>query len=343
MLKEKHRTFSLLISLFTFLLILSCKDGTVNSTKTNTAVDSAYVDETNEEFSSDSSGLNIFNVTFYDRNDLTDVFISISDIYTDSLSISPEFFKNQEKIKFENRIYIELDADYRKKMLTALRLTENDTLYIFNYESASVQKTPLSKLKSVAYLSYYVGQDDNIDANSYMLGFQVEAQRKWENIYQKYDNSIAYFGNKNPFVENQLVPVSWKKIQPTTLTNKLFKDSNNKIGILHEFKNTNLTYYLQDFSSEERIIRRNLVVVDDANKIFFEQSFDTNFEGREFTELRGIITDGADIIYSQWTGNLFKNKPPVIFGFTSESFGCSSISLMDKKLSEIPINCDNRH
>ena len=154
---------------------------------------------------------------------------------------------------------------------------------------------------------------------------------------------IAYFGNKNPFLEKQLVPVRWKKIQPTALTNKLFKNSNSKSGNLYEFKNANLTYYLQDFSSEQSVAIRDLVVVDEANKIFFEKSFDINFEGREFTEVSGTTTDGDHVIYSQWTGHLFKNRPPVIFGFTSESFGCSSISLMDKNLSEIPINCDNRH
>lgn len=343
MIKQKERPFLVLISLVTFVLILSCKDKKVSATNSNSSIDGNYVAKTNEVIISDSNELNIFNVTFYDRNELTDAFISVSDIYTDSLSISPEFFKNQEKIKFENRTYIELDAEYRKKMLTGLRLTENDTLYIFNYESASVQKTPLNKLKSVAYLSYYVGQEDDINENSYMLGFQIDNQKKWENIYQKYDYSIAYFGKNNPFVEKQLVPIVWKKIQASALTNKLFKNSISKSRNLYEFKNANLTYYLQEFSSEENVLVRNLTVVDAANNIFFEKSFDTNFDGREFTELSGTTTDGEKQIYSQWTGNLFKNKPPVLFGFTSESFGCSSISLMDKKLSEIPINCDNRH
>ena len=187
MIKQKEQIFLFLISLITLVLTISCTNKKVTKTNTNTAFDSAYIDKKNDLLSSDSIGIYIFNVAFYDRNELTDAFISVSDIYTDSLSISPEFFKNQEKIKFENRIYIELEADYRKKMLRALQLTENDTLYMFNYESASIQKTPLSKLKSVAYLSYYVGQEDEIDETSYMLGFQIEEQKKWENIYQKYD------------------------------------------------------------------------------------------------------------------------------------------------------------
>ena len=88
---------------------------------------------------------------------------------------------------------------------------------------------------------------------------------------------------------------------------------------------------------------RDLIVLVDKKKIFFKKTFKLNFEGREFTSLSGIQTEQEDRRNSQWTGTLFKNKPPVIFGFTSESFGCSVITLMEKAGGEIPINCDNRH
>jgi hypothetical protein len=46
---------------------------------------------------------------------------------------------------------------------------------------------------------------------------------------------------------------------------------------------------------------------------------------------------------SQWTGQLFKDKPVVMFGFLAGGFGCPSITILDKTESSIPILCDNRH
>ncbi len=330
----------LVITLITLTLI-SCNKEKETSITIDTARDSSKVKNTEEIVNQKSAEMNIHGVDLYDRNDLTDAFISVSDIYTDSLSIPGDIMKNQKQMSFEKLNYLELDGPYRKKMLTALHLKENDTLYLFNYESAAVQKTPINKVKSVAYLSYYVSEGEDVDESSYMLGFQVESQDKnKEEFYKKYDNSIAYFGSENPFVENQLVRAEWKKIKSTNYTNELYKKSTLKKGNLYEFKNGNLTYYLQEFNSEKYTTLHQLIVVDDRGKTFFENSYHINDEGSSFNSLSGTETEG---INSQWTGKLFKNKPPVIFGFIYESFGCSSITFMDKTTSEITINCDNRH
>lgn len=45
----------------------------------------------------------------------------------------------------------------------------------------------------------------------------------------------------------------------------------------------------------------------------------------------------------QWTGRLFKDKPPVFFGFQWFSFGCPYIDLIQTPGSIVPILCDNRH
>ena len=342
--KNKRSLLILTILLITFLTY-SCTNKKVAPADINgnTAPDSSYVNEIEEVFNPDSTVFNIYRVELYDRNDQTDAFISVSDIYYGSGSIPPDIIKNQQKIPYQDLRYLELEDAYRKKLLSALQLRESDTLYIFDYNSATLQKTPISKLKSVAYLSYYVSEGEEIDESSYMLGFQVESGKKWENIYQKHDHSIAYFGRRNPFIENLMVPIKWKEITPTDFIDKLFSRPPSSKDKIYEFKYADLNYYLKDFTEGEDLQVRDLIVLDDKKKIFFKKTFKLNFEGREFTSLSGIQTEQEDRRNSQWTGTLFKNKPPVIFGFMSESFGCSVITLMEKAGGEIPINCDNRH
>ncbi len=95
-------------------------------------------------------------------------------------------------------------------MLDGIHITENDSLYLYNYETNKLQKIPVSKLKAVAYLSPYIVEGDEVDAESYMVGFQVDTQ-KGNDIFDKYMNVIAYFGSKNPFVENKMKMIKWEK------------------------------------------------------------------------------------------------------------------------------------
>lgn len=331
--------------LFTLMAILSlpgCKEKEVSATKTGTTKnkDSSKVVE-NRVSSSLREDLQIYRVSGFEMNGETNAFISVSDNYFDSGSVPPEVIKNQKKIPFEQLKYIQLDAPYRAKMLAALQLKERDTLYVFNYQTAKVHKTPISQLKSVAYLSYYIGEGEDLDDGSYMLGFEVERGKDWLNIADLYDNTLAYFGDKNPFVENQMVNIRWKEIKVNNYADQIPTDARLKKGKSYIFTNQHLTYYLQDYLEGEEVILRNLVVVDQQNQIFFKKSYNINFEGRAFNSLNGI--EDQDLVYSQWTGTMFKNTPPVIFGFTSESFGCSVITIMSAAAKEIPIYCDNRH
>ncbi|OOV49996.1 hypothetical protein B1J94_03585 [Leptospira kirschneri serovar Grippotyphosa] len=44
----------------------------------------------------------------------------------------------------------------------------------------------------------------------------------------------------------------------------------------------------------------------------------------------------------QWTGKMFKNRPPVIFGFFYEDYKCEVIDFLKLPKSGILISCDNR-
>lgn len=328
-----------LVLLCSQLMIVSCKneDKKPVQDQTNITKDSVKTVQAEEEI--DFKNFNIFNVSTVQRKDLMDTFISVSDIYTDKNPVPADFLKKQKELPFEKMSYIELDDSYRKKMLDGIHITENDSLFLYNYETNTLQKIPLNKLKAVAYLSPYTSEGDEIDQDSYMLGFQIESQ-KGNDIFDKYTNVIAYFGAKNPFVENKMRMIKWEKAS-ADIQKKYFAGSTLKYGGTYQYKYENLTYYVQDLLEEYGTQERKLVVINDHNEKIFEKTF-TIGDGAEFNPLEKMEnTETND--YAQWTGRLFKGKAPVVFNFTAPSFGCPVITFLDKEKTVLDINCDNRH
>ncbi len=325
------------------LAMLSCRKEEKKTVESPVKPSTDSIRTTKAEDKIDYSNFNIYSISLISsaqKDALADVFISVSDIYNDSHPIQEDIFKQQKGIPFDQLQYLELDSRHRKKMLDGLHLTENDSLYLFNYEFNKLQKLPLNKLKAVAYLDPYSMEGEEVDPGYYMLGFQLEAQQS-NDVYDKYNNAIAYFGNKNPFIEGKMQAIAWKKAAPD-IAKKFLSHSKLKPGNTYQTQYENQTYYMQDYLENEIIMERKLVIVNDRNGKIFEKTITTaGGDGAEFTPLNGIETDGANAM--QWTGSLFKGKPPVIFGFISHSFGCPSITFLDKDQKDMPINCDNRH
>lgn len=328
-----------LVLLCSQLMIISCKKDDRKTAQDKPAIIKDSVKTAIAEEEIDFKNFNIFNVSTMHRNELMDTFISVSDIYNDKDVIPPDFLKKQKEVSFEKMSYTELDGSYRKKMLDGIHITENDSLYLYNYGTNKLQKIPVSKLKAVAYISPYLGEGDEIDAESYMLGFQLDAQKS-NDIFDKYANAIAYFGNKNPFVENQMKMIKWEKAG-ADIQKKYFAGSKLKSGGIYQFKYENLTYYVQDLLEEYGTKERKLVVINNHNEKIFEKTFVIG-DGAEFNPLEKMENDSSNF-YAQWTGKLFKGKAPVVFNFISPSFGCPMITFLDKEKTELAINCDNRH
>lgn len=328
-----------LVLLCSQLMIVSCKkdDKKPVQDQINITRDSVKTVKAEEEI--DFKNFNIFNVSTMQRKDLMDTFISVSDIYNDKNAVPADFLKKQKEIPFEKMGYVELDGTYRKKMLDGIHVTEGDSLYLYNYETNKLQTVPVNKLKAVAYLSPYTVEGDEIDSDSYMVGFQIDTQ-KGNDIFDKYMNVIAYFGNKNPFVENQMKMIKWEKAG-ADIQKKYFAGSSLKYGGTYQYKYDNLTYYLQDLLEEYGTQERKLVVINDRNEKIFEKTFVLE-EGGDFNPLEKTDNEETNY-YAQWTGKLFKGKAPVVFNFMTASFGCPVITFLDKEKTELSINCDNRH
>ncbi|MGE8553156.1 MAG: hypothetical protein ACN6OB_04340 [Chryseobacterium jejuense] len=328
-----------LVLLCSQLMIISCKKDEKKPIQDQPAIvkDSVKTATTEEEI--DFKNFNIFNVSTMQRKDLMDTFISVSDIYNGKNAIPADFLKKQKEVPFEKMTYIELDPTYRKKMLDGIHITENDSLYLYNYEKNKLQKIPVSKLKAVAYLSPYMGEGEEIDPESYMIGFQIDTQ-KGNDIFDQYTNVIAYFGSKSPFVENKMKMIKWEKAG-ADVQKKYFSGSTLKYGGTYQYTYENMTYYVQDLLEEYGPQERKLVVINDHQEKVFEKTF-TLEDGAEFNPLEKMPNEETNY-YAQWTGRLFKGKAPIVFNFTSPSFGCRSITFLDKERTELSINCDNRH
>jgi hypothetical protein len=339
---KKIRIFAAL--LFSQLAVISCKKDKKKPSETAITAtnDSVKTPKATEE-KIDYKNFNIYSVTVISsgqKGALSDIFISVSDIYTDPQPIQKEALSNQKNVSPEQLQYIELDSKHRSKILNGLHLTENDSLYLYNYQFNKLEKLPLNKLKAVAYLDFYSMEGEEVDGTSYMVGFQIEAHKE-PDIRNKYENAVAYFGNKNPFIENKMKPVQWKKAS-VDISKKYFTSSKLTPGDTYQAKYEDLTYYLQDYLQDEMVQERKLVVVNDRNEKTFAKTMTTaGSDGAEFYPLNGISNDESNT--SQWTGYLFKGKPPVIFGFMAQSFGCPSITFLDKNQKDFTINCDNRH
>ncbi|TZF94892.1 hypothetical protein FW781_13400 [Chryseobacterium panacisoli] len=342
LLRKKIKIKTTAALLFFQLVIVSCQKEEKKTviTETKTTVDTIKTTKTEEKI--DYNNFNIFSLSIIssaEKDSDMDIFISVSDIYKGVQPVPADILKNQKQMTYEERQHFELDAPSRKKLLEGIHLTDNDSLYIYGYGSNKLQRIPISQLKAVAYLSPYTDSED-LDPDSYMMGFQVATHQKITDS-DKFDNAIAYFGNKNPFVENKMKAMKWQKAG-ADISKKYFSPSKLISGKTYQTQYENMTYYLQDYLEEGNITERRLAVINDHKEKIAEKTFSlAGSDGGEFLPLYGIDTDEANIF--QYTGHLFKGKPPVVFGFIAQSFGCPSISFLDKKERDFPINCDNRH
>lgn len=275
-------------------------------------------------------------------------FISLSDIYPlsehpDSLAIPDVSGKPFDSIRC-----FKLEKKYRKSFLTETGISENDRVFVYDYAANVLVSFWVKELHVVANLNGYASEEDApFSQFDYMIGFEID-RNLLKGIKDEYfNNTIVFVGAENPFVIGKLKRVMWKKIDkkqfPLAKMSKktLLLPKGYKHGGSYTFAKDSLQYYVQDFSQEYWVVARRLLVIHSkTGKVIFERVYELS-EGTGMAPLNNTNPDvGNDI---QWTGILFKNKAPVIFGLQYFSFGCPEISFLDKKEKDMYINCDNRH
>ena len=278
-------------------------------------------------------------------------FVSLSDNYW--ISEHPDSLPFQDLDGLENvdHQFFKLEPEYKERFLTKTNTAESDSLFIYNYATASLLSFPVKQLNAAAYLNLYTSPDDcPCSPYDYMIGFEIE-KSLLKGFNQNLDDVLVYVGDKNPFVIKKLDPVTWRKIKAKDFPiSKIIQETKNRYpntvrADAYKFETATHNYFLQDFIKEntDDVKERQLLVID---KRTGEAVAERMFSEGESTSLAPLSFDKPDetgrIRQNQWTGKLFKDKPPVIFGFEWVSFGCPRISIIGSD-EDIYINCDNRH
>ncbi len=286
--------------------------------------------------------LKIFDFQYYEKDSTHSfLFISLSEIYPlnenpDSLAI-PDV-REKEIEEAPNFTYFKLDSTYRQKFLSTTNISETDKVFIYDYSINALQTFTVKNLKVIACLNIYVANWP-YSQNDYMIGFEIN-KKLLTGSDKFFTNSLAYVGKENPFVRGQVKPIIWKKIEPNVFPSKELPIYDTSYagkcvtGDVYEFEMEGLQYFVQDLVrlANKKISVKRLIVIDLKTKETVCEKLFYSGESASFAPLD-----------NQWTGKLFKNKPPVIFGFHWVSFGCPSITFLNSTEKDIHINCDNRH
>lgn len=311
----------------------------INSTKKLTTLTDTVAVEAQKR-----SDLDIYTVySIFGEKD-TIAQISLSDNYQlsdhkDSLAIP-----NIKNLEEKDAKYLVLNSTYRNRMLSKMKISEKDSVYVYDYSTNIVNTFSVKSLKVVAVVSPY-GADWPYSQHDYMIGFELDP-KLLKGFDSYYMNTLVCIGSKNPFAMKQLKAIKWKetaiaKVPAATVNpeyNDLIKTASKKTA--YSYKSNGFEYFLQDYIKEETVLLRRLIVKEEkTNKIVCEKYYYESESG-SLAQLNNNIENQES---GQWTGKLFKNKPEVIFGFVYVSFGCPGISFLDKNVPDVFINCDNRH
>lgn len=337
---------TLSIFTFSFLLLLSCNKKQENQSveALPAPVENIENDSITDQETPRKESINLFTIMPKDSSDVA--FVSLSDIYPLN-ETDAEALPNIEERGILAAEYMTLENKQRKRFLSKINISENDSLFAYDYSKNKLARFAIKNLKTSALLNGYSSQEDwPYKPYDYMIGFSINKQLL-NGFSEYYRDAIVYVGKENPFSKEGLTAIAWKKATAAEFPSKPLKSEDQKIvkgntlGTAYSFKTNSYNYFLQDYTDNRKLLfARRLLVVDSKTKEIIIDKLYSQSEGTSPTALN--YEEGPDVV-NQWTGKLFKNKPQVVFGFLYESFGCPAISIIDKSKEEIYLQCDNRH
>ncbi|MDP5077631.1 MAG: hypothetical protein NWQ19_06040, partial [Nonlabens sp.] len=185
---------------------------------------------------------------------------------------------------------------------------------------------------------------DRLEILDYEIGFNLGKK------YRTSGDNFVYIGATNPFQTGKVQTLNWKKTDSNNFPKLNGNDYINYDASWFEessLANTyyatmgNYTYYIQEWTLGAYAQQRYLVVVDSVSNEIIHGSYQVDTESTYLLPL--ITSDKPMDNTNQWTGSLFKNRPPIIYGFVSNTFGCPDVLFLGYKEPPIAIKCDNRH
>ncbi len=276
----------------------------------------------------------------YDSGDSSG-FISLSEVYSmrenAETPAMPDFSDHDasEAKKYE---HLQLDTVYRERFLSGTKISETDSVFIYDYSLDILVAVPVNKLKVVAYLNVY-GAAWPYTPGDYMIGFKID-KKYLVKLSSYYSRVFVSIGKKQPFLRGKLQPIQWEKIESKDFPvwpvqardTARWRAYKCIAGDAYVYTRDGLKYYLQEYFSGNRISVRRLILLKSKSEVPLYERF--YFESE---------SAGPAGLGEQWTGELFKRSAAVLFGFEYLSYSCPEIVILEEKPKSIFIRCDNRH
>ncbi len=157
-------------------------------------------------------------------------------------------------------------------------------------------------------------------------------------------NTFVHIGKSNPFKTGGVHPIKWIEVDSTLFPNNIKSTNHNdwinslSRGKVFKFKTDDYTYLIQTLKySDNRPAGRHLLVFQDHTETMV---FNHVYMNTESAGISPILTQYEN---NQWTGQVFKDKPPILYGFLDISFGCPLIDFIGGNEPSMEILCNNRH
>lgn len=278
-------------------------------------------------------------------------FISFSESYRTSEHPDSLAVPDLSGMPYDSVQHVRLTGKFRKRFLGGTGISESDKLFVFDYATGKSLSFPVSKLRVSAVINIYeIGMDMPIPQDSYMIGFEIDRSLLAGFSDGYYRHTLVAVGKENPFANRKLAPVPWKKAAAGT-----FPQSKAGAAVTRELKGftarktymaewDTLQFFLRELTSKQsgyaRSARHILVTGKASGKVQLEYSL-VDDEGTGMAPLNLVEKDHPDTL--QWTGQLFKNRNPVLFGLAYYSFSCESIDFIGNSRFTIRTKCDSRH
>jgi hypothetical protein len=338
-------------------MLISCQQNAKQSASkiqsTSVSKDTTNVSNTSQ-LSNEAKGngnrkdnFSLFELSNFEDSGDTLMLVSVSDVDTLSRDVDPNVIPDQAGKRSDQIKQFKLTSGYRKRLLKSTGISESDSLYIYDYAKDQLTAFSISSLTAVARLSPYSDSpDEKHDELDYMLGFQIDPASNSKIDYLNTTTLSICISHTNPFARGQMKPVLWSKANAESFPKVSLQEADKKIlkGYVlngtYTFQSNPYHFTLQTYTKNGEELVERLIILNDAKKIVYQSLF---YEQESSSPAALSFTNGKQNSLEQWTGTLFKNKPPVILGFEYASFGCAVIPYIDGSNHYTVLNCDNRH
>lgn len=271
-------------------------------------------------------------------------FVSLTENYPfsahpDSTSIASRYLGN---MAVKNHNYHVLDAEHRKRFLAKLPITEGDQLFVYDFALDTVISYPVKNLVLAAHLNI-LGNNMPLTASEYHIGFELPKLPLPTEAY--FRKVLVYVGKESPFVTGQVTGIRWIEGDMSELPKEDLPPSAagaTYSGKVYVAEHNFLLYMVQRMTDRNGLEGYRLVVskLHQGNTLFDHCFIDT--ESTFLHSLNGVNHDYVPEIH-QYTGKLFKDMPPMVYGFMGSVYGCDNIHFLKPNSPTLGVSCDKRY